>query len=68
MAVVDLLPAGALNIPLSATVDALILQQLWIHNVCLLDFVNLYAMHCVFFSNLYHLIAIAWERYIAIVK
>ena len=67
MAVADLL-AGALNIPVRATVDALILQQLWIHHICLLDFLNLYAMYCVFFSTLYHLIAIAWERYIAIVK
>ena len=67
MAVADLL-AGALNIPVRATIDALILRQLWIDHICLIDFLNVYAMCCVFFCTLYHLIVIAWERYIAVVK
>ena len=39
MAVADLL-AGALNIPVRATIDALILRQLWIDHICLIDFLN----------------------------
>ena len=59
---------GALNMPLRATVDTLILRHLWFHQICLLDFLNVSMTSWVFFSSLYHLTAIAWERYIAIVK
>ena len=59
---------GVINMPLRATVDALILRQLWIHHTCLLDFVNVYMTYCVVFSTLYHLTVTAWERYIAVVK
>ena len=67
MAVAGLL-MGALNMPLCATVDALILRHLWFHQICLLDFLNSPMTFCVVFSSLYHLTAIAWERYTAIVK
>ena len=67
MAVAGLL-MGVINMPLRATVDAFILSQLWIQHICLLDFLTFYMNYCVVFSSLYHLTAIAWERYIAIVK
>ena len=67
MAVTDLL-MGALNMPQRATVDALILRHIWFHQICLLDFLNLSTTYWIGFSSLYHLTAIAWERYIAIVK
>ena len=67
MAVSDLL-VGVISMPLRATVDALILRQLWFQQICLLDFLTVFVMYFVVFSSLYHLTAIAWERYIAIVK
>lgn len=67
VAVVSLL-MGVINMPLRATVDVLVLRQLWFQHICLLDFLNLYMTYCVAFSSLYHLTAIAWERYVAIVK
>ena len=67
MAVSDLL-VGVISMPLRATVDALILLQLWFQQICLLDFLTVFVMYFVVFSSLYHLTAIAWERYIAIEK
>ena len=65
MAVADLL-GGAVSMPLSATIDVLILRQVSFEHICFL--VNLCAMYFFFFSSLYHLTAIAWERYVAVVK
>ena len=59
---------GVINMPLRATVDVLILRQLWIQHICLLDFFILYMTYCVVFSTLYHLTVTAWERYTAVVK
>ena len=67
LAVADLV-VGAINMPLSATVDVLILRQVSFAHICLLDFLNVYLTYCVWLSSLYHLTAIAWERYVAIVK
>ena len=67
LAVTDLF-VGVINMPLSATVDALILRRISFEHVCLLDSLNVYSMYCVSLSSLYHLTAIAWERYMAIVK
>ena len=67
MAVANLL-MGMINMPLRATVDVLVLRQLWIQHICLLDFLNIHMTYCVAFSSLYHLTAIAWERHVAIVK
>ena len=66
LAVTDLL-VGAINMPLSATVDVLIALQKS-HGVCTIDFVNVHFMFLVFASSLYHLTLIAWERYVAIQK
>ena len=67
MAVANLL-IGIINMPFRATVDVLVLRQLWIQHICLLDFLNVHMTYCVAFSSLYHLTAIAWERHVAIVK
>ena len=66
LAVTDLL-VGAVNMPLSATVDVLIALQK-VHGVCMLDSVNVHLMFLIFASSTYHLTLIAWERYVAIQK
>ena len=67
LAVADLV-AGALNMPLSATIDVLIMRQVSFEHICLLADLNENSMCCVLLSSLYHLTAIAWERYVAIAK
>ena len=66
LAITDLL-VGVINMPLSATVDVLIALQK-VHDVCMIDSVNVDFMFLIFASSLYHLTLIAWERYVAIQK
>ena len=66
LAVTDLL-VGAINMPLSATVDVLIALQK-VRGVCMIDSVNVHFMFLIFASSLQHLSLIAWERYVAIQK
>lgn len=65
MAVADFL-VGAINIPLSATVDFVISRQVFKDHICLVDLINVYSMYALTSCALYHLIFIAWERYQAI--
>ena len=65
MAVADIL-VGAINMPLSATVDFVISRQVFDDRICLVDLLNVYFMHALTTCTLYHLILIAWERYQAI--
>ena len=67
MAVANVL-MGVINMPLRATVDLLVLRQIWVQHICLLDFLNIHMTYCVEFSSLYHLTVIAWERHVAIEK
>lgn len=67
LAVADLL-VGATAIPLSASVDLLFALRASLENVCSLDTVNVYLVYCVSWCALYHLTAVAWERYVAIRK
>ena len=61
MAVADIL-VGAINMPLSATVDFVISRQVFDDRICLVDLLNVYLMHALTTCTLYHLILIAWER------
>ena len=61
MAVADIL-VGAINMPLSATVDFVISRQVFDDRICLVDLLNVYFMHALTTCTLYHLILIAWER------
>ena len=68
MAVANFL-VGAVSMPLSATVDMLILRQVSFQHICTLDSVinkPMFVFLCV--SSLYHLTAVAGERYVAIQK
>ena len=67
MAIADFL-VGAVSMPISAAVDLLIIHQVNLQGVCTLNTVNLTLMACFLFSSLFHLIVVAWERYIAITK
>ena len=65
MAVADIL-VGAINMPLSATVDFVISRQVFNDHICTVDLVNVYLMYTLTACTLYHLTFIAWERYQAI--
>ena len=68
LAVADLL-VGSIHMPLYATIDVLILRQISFEHICfLMNVPGMYSMYFVSFSSVYHLTAIAWERYMAIVK
>ena len=68
LAVADLL-VGATIMPLNATIDVLILRQVSFQHICfLITVLCVYSIYCISFTSLYHLTAIAWERYVAIVK
>ena len=67
MAIADFL-VGAVSMPISAAVDLLIIHQVNLQGVCTLNTVNLTLIACFLFSSLFHLVVIAWERFIAITK
>ena len=54
--------------PLSAAISLLVVHQTWLEHVCLLDIFNVYSMYCLSMCSLYHLTAIAWDRYMAVAK
>ena len=67
LALVDLL-VGAVSMPLSATVDVLILRQIPVEHICDLDLANISVIYFLSVLSLYHLTVIAWERNLAIRK
>ena len=68
LAVADLL-VGAVSMPLTITVDALILRGTVSENIiCTLSDITAFVLYAAYYASYYHLILIAWERYVAIVK
>jgi len=67
MAVTDLL-VGAIAMPISATVDFLILGQVFLEFTCMLYAVNLFFLPLLFNATVHHLTIVAWERYVAVQK
>ena len=67
MAVADLL-VGVIFIPMSFNLILLIIRQVSLEHFCMFDSISANLMACFTFSSLYHLMAIAWERYVAIRK
>ena len=66
MAATDLI-TGAITMPMSAIVDVLMLTQVSVVHVCTFDSsVNKPLLHTMSIISLYHLTAIAWERYMAV--
>ena len=67
LAAADLL-IGVTFIPIRVVVDLVSTGQVSIERVCALLVINKNLMACLLFSSLYHLTAIAWERYVAVRK
>ena len=67
LAAADLL-VGAVSMPLSITLDALVLQRFLLEDViCTIDTI-VFALYSVNGVSFLHLLLIAWERYVATVK
>ena len=68
LAVADLL-VGAVSMPLTISVDALILRgTLSEEIICTISDITAFVLYAAYSVSYYHLILIAWERYVAIVK
>ena len=67
MAVADLL-VGAVSMPLSISLDVLLLRKDLSLNICDISFANQLVMYTAVCSSLYHLTVISWERYVAVTK
>lgn len=52
--------------PLSITLDALLLCKVVNYSICRIAFANQLVLYAAVYSSLYHLKAIAWERYVAV--
>ena len=67
LSVADLL-VGAVSMPLSIILDALVLQGILFEDViCTIDTI-VFALYAVYGVSFLHLLLIAWERYVATVK
>ena len=67
LAFADLL-VGLVSMPLTIAFDILLLHQVFLDNVCKIDYVHgifLYSACC---SSLYHLTVMAWERNVAVTR
>ena len=67
LAFADLL-IGLVSMPLTIAFDLLVVHQVFLDNVCEMDYVHgifLYSACC---SSLYHLTVIAWERNVAVTR
>ena len=68
LAVTDLL-VGAVSMPLTITLDALILRATVSEDIiCTINEISGFVLYTACSVSLFHLILIAWERYVAIVK
>ena len=68
VALADLL-VGAVTMPVAITLDSLIIQRVLIVNVvCTIDILSVSLLHIGCWTSFFHLLLIAWERYVAIVK
>ena len=68
VALTDLL-VGAISLPLSIALDALVINRVLVVDIiCTIDFISVSVLHIGCWSSFFHLILIAWERYVAIAK
>ena len=68
VALTDLL-VGAISLPLSIALDALVINRVLVVDIiCTIDFISVSTLHIGCWSSFFHLILIAWERYVAIAK
>ena len=68
VALADLL-VGAVSMPLSITLDALVIQPVLVADViCKMPFISASVLYTLCGASFFHLLLIAWERYVAIAK
>ena len=68
VALTDLL-VGALSLPLSIALDSLVINRVLVGDIiCTIDFISVSVLHIGCWTSFFHLILIAWERYVAIAK
>ena len=68
VAMTDLL-VGAISLPLSIALDALVINKVLVVDIiCTLDFISVSVLHIGCWASFFHLILIAWERYVAKAK
>ena len=67
MAIADLL-VGAVSMPLTITLDILLLRNESSLTICEIAFANQLVIYGAVCSSLYHLTVVAWERYVAVEK
>ena len=68
VALTDLL-VGAISLPLSIALDALVINRVLVVDIiCTIDFISVSVLHIGCWSSFFHLVLIAWERYVAIAK
>ena len=68
VALTDLL-VGAVSMPLAITLDMLVIQRVLVVDIiCTIDFISVSVLHIGGWASFFHLILIAWERFVAIAK
>ena len=68
VALADLL-VGAVSMPLSITLDALVIQPVLVADViCKMPFISASVLYTLCGASFFHLLLIAWERYVAVAK
>ena len=68
VALTDLL-VGAISLPLSIALDSLVINRVLVVDIiCTIDFISVSVLHIGCWASFFHLILIAWERYVAIAK
>ena len=68
VALTDLL-VGAVSMPLTITFDMLVIQRVLVVNIiCTIDVTSVSVLHIGCWASFFHLLLIAWERYVAIAK
>ena len=68
VALADLL-VGAVSMPLTITLDTLVIQRVLVVDIiCTIDFISVSVLHTGCWASFFHLLLIAWERYVAIAK
>lgn len=68
LAVADLL-VGAVSIPLTIALDVLVLRRILSEDIiCTIDYISEFVLYTACGASFFHLILIAWERYVAITR
>ena len=68
VALADLL-VGAVSMPLTITFDSLVIQRILVSDVtCTMLFISASVLYTLCGASFFHLVIIAWERYVAVAK